>query len=83
MFFHHFKKCSVPCLLSKWIVAVLLLLTSLASLFGVYQTHMVSDGIQFGGSAGSLAIIAFVVSVMAWSKQMICCMKSTCEVCDS
>ncbi len=80
--------CSTGCMIGKWIVAVLLLLTSLAALVGVYQTHVVSVGadvshmaLQFGSTSGSLAIIAFTISVMAWGKKMACCMSKSCDVC--
>ena len=81
------SSCSVGCKFCKWVVALLLLAVSIASLAGVYQTHVMSgsDGsrmvIQFGSTSGSLAIIAFVVSVMAWGKKMMCCMSKSCEVC--
>ena len=71
---------------SKWLIAVLLLCTSIAALAGVYQTHIISssDGVrlalQFGSTSGSLAIVAFTLSVMAWGKQVMSCM-SKCEVC--
>lgn len=79
--------CSTGCMVCKWIVAVLLLLVAIAALVGVYQTHVVTGSdasrtmIQFGSTSGSLAIIAFVVSVMAWCKKMAACMSGSCEVC--
>jgi hypothetical protein len=77
------SNCSTPCIVSKWAVAILLFLTSIAALIGVYNTHIVSGGVQFGSSGGSFAIIAFTVSVMAWGKKMACCMSGNCEVCDA
>ena len=74
-------QCSAGCLITKWVVALLLLLVSIAAGMGIYQTHIVAGGAQFGSTSGSLAIIAFTISVMAWSKQMVCCMKNSCEVC--
>lgn len=79
--------CSTVCTAFKWIVCVLLLLTTIAALFGVFQTHVIigSDpsrmAIQFGSTSGSLAIIAFVISITAWGKKMSCCMSGSCEVC--
>ncbi len=79
--------CSTGCQTFKWIVCVLLLLVAIAALFGVYQTHMIvgSDparfAVQFGSTSGSLSILAFVVSVMAFGKKMSCCMSGSCEVC--
>lgn len=79
--------CPLGCVISKWVVAILLLATSIAALVGVYQTHVISGSdasrvvIQFGSTSGSLAIIAFVVSVMAWGKKMASCMSGSCEAC--
>lgn len=79
--------CSTGCMASKWIVCLLLLLVSVAALIGVYQTHVIvgSDparfAIQFGSTSGSLSIMAFVISVIAWGKKMSCCMSGSCEVC--
>ena len=75
------SKCSAVCMTSKIILAVLLFLTTLASLLGVYQTHFVGGSMQFGSTSGSLAIIAFVASALAWGKKMKCCMMNNCEVC--
>ena len=81
------SSCSTGCLVVKWVVCVLLFLTSIAALVGVYQTHVIVGAdparvaIQFGSTSGSLAIIAFVVSVLAWCKKMVCCMSGSCEVC--
>ncbi len=79
--------CSTGCMIGKWIVAAALLLVAVAALIGVYQTHVVTGSdssrvmIQFGSTSGSLAIIAFVVSVMAWCKKMVACMSGSCEMC--
>ncbi len=75
------SQCSTPCVIMKWAVALLLLLVTIASLVGIYQTHIVAGGAQFGSTSGSLAIIAFVASVMGWSRQMGKCMGKGCEVC--
>lgn len=65
----------------KWIVALALFLVTIASLVGIYQTHIVAGGAQFGSTSGSLAILAFTVSVVAWTRQMMACMSRDCEVC--
>ncbi len=81
------SSCSVCCKVCKWIVMLLLLCTSIAALLGVYQTHVVTGSdasrmmIQFGSTSGSLAIIAFVASVLAWGKKMACCMGKSCDSC--
>lgn len=73
--------CSAACVLVKWVVALLLFLVALASLAGIYQTHIVAGGAQFGSTSGSLAILAFVASTVSWTKQMCKCMSQSCEVC--
>ncbi len=73
--------CSVPCTVVKWAVALLLLIVTIASLVGIYQTHVVAGGAQFGSTSGSLAILAFVASVVSWTRQMCKCMAKDCEVC--
>ncbi len=77
------SNCSAPCMVSKWVVAVLLFLTSVASLIGIYNTHVVAGGVQFGSSSGSFAIIAFAISITCWGKKMVACMSGNCEVCDA
>ena len=50
------------------VVALLTTLTTIATLIGVYSTHMVAGVWKFGTVDGSLALIAFLVSVMCWLK---------------
>lgn len=79
--------CSTGCTLSKWITVVLLFLATLAALVGVYETHVITGSdasrtvIQFGSTSGSLAIIAFVISVMALHRKVAACMRGSCDVC--
>lgn len=75
--------CSTGCLVTKWVLCLLLLLIAIAALIGVYQTHVLDLApvrVQFGSTSGSLAIIAFVASSVACMKHMISCMGS-CAVC--
>jgi hypothetical protein len=73
--------CSPACVIVKWVVALALFLVSIASLVGIYQTHVVAGGAQFGSTSGSLAILAFTASAFAWTRQMALCMKKECDVC--
>ena len=50
------------------IVALLTTVTTIATLIGVYMTHVTIDGWKFGTMDGSLAVVAFVVSMMCWLK---------------
>lgn len=78
--------CSTGCLVTKWVLCLLLLVVSVAALVGVYETHIIIGtdparfAVQFGSTSGSLSIIAFVLASVAWMKHMICCM-GPCEVC--
>ena len=62
------------CKFTRWVVTILLFIVAVIALVGVYQTHvLVGDDmtrIQFGSTGGSLAILAFVVSLMAWVKSV-------------
>ncbi|OGJ63592.1 hypothetical protein A3C37_02355 [Candidatus Peribacteria bacterium RIFCSPHIGHO2_02_FULL_53_20] len=59
--------CSVFC----GLVTFLLLLTSLAAMMGVVNTHLTSSGIVFGGSGASLALLAFAINI-AFCAKMLC-----------
>jgi hypothetical protein len=61
---------SLGCFISHLVVSALLFLTSVAALFGVYFSHFLVSGVAFGTSSGSLAIIAFAVSVTCFWKQV-------------
>ena len=74
------------CITIKWLLGALLLLAAVASLVGMYYTHIlfgtdpVEFRMQFGSTSGSLAIIAFAISSSAFMKQMLACM-GECEIC--
>jgi hypothetical protein len=50
------------------LVALVLTLTTIASIIGVYQAHMSAAGMVFGSLNGSVAILTLVVSLVAWVK---------------
>ena len=63
------------------IVTLLTTITTIAALIGVYQTHITPEGWMFGSLNGSVAIIAFLASVMCWLKlvkKMCPCGKGAC-----
>ena len=60
------------CKAVKIIVTLLLTATTLATLLGVWKTHSTPSGWMFGTMEGSLAILAFVLSVTIWVKMVKC-----------
>ncbi|MDD4628589.1 MAG: hypothetical protein PHE68_04330 [Candidatus Peribacteraceae bacterium] len=72
------NSCSSACAAMNWIVCLVLFLTTLASLAGVYQVLFGGGGATFGSSNGSLALIALAINLMLWSKTMCRCLCS-CE----
>jgi ABC-type nickel/cobalt efflux system permease component RcnA len=50
------------------VVTLLLTVVAIASLLGVYNTHMTAEGWMFGTLNGSVAIIAFTAAIMCWIK---------------
>ena len=68
------------CMLIHVIGVLLLLAGTVASALGVYKAHVLADGLVFGTSTGSLAIIAMGLSVTLLLKQIKACM-TKCEVC--
>ncbi len=71
---------SSECMALHVVVMLLLLFVAIASGIGVYMAHVTAQGLVFGAPAGSLAILSFVVSVLAFIKSLKACM-SPCEVC--
>jgi len=71
---------SSECMALHVVVMLLLLFVAIASGIGVYMAHVTSQGLVFGAPAGSLAILSFVVSILAFLKSLKACM-SPCEVC--
>ncbi len=60
-----------PCLVCKiasGIVGLLVTVTTVATLIGVWMTHNTPEGWAFGTPNGSLSVIAFVVSAAVWLK---------------
>ncbi|MBI1812855.1 hypothetical protein HY285_03295 [Candidatus Peregrinibacteria bacterium] len=82
LFFHPKKSPHAPgCMVLHMIVAALLALSALASLVGVYKAHFLNDGLTFGTSTASLALIAFAFTVTMWLHSMKSCM-GKCEICN-
>ena len=50
------------------IVALLTTATTVATALGVWMTHMTPEGWMFGTLNGSVAVIAFLFSIMCWLK---------------
>ena len=66
------------------IMALLTTITTIATFIGVYQTHITPEGWMFGSLNGSIAVIAFLFSIMCWLKlvKKLCpCGKGACGGC--
>ncbi len=66
-------KCT-GCMVTNWVVTLLLFVTSIASALGAYMAHFpTEEGMvvpTFGTTTGSLSILAFAVSISLWIKHM-------------
>jgi hypothetical protein len=61
------------------VLSVFLLLATLAALAGVYKAHVLTSGAVFGSTSGSLAIIAFVISLSLFGKALKQCCVCSCS----
>lgn len=67
------------CTSCGYVTAAFLGLATIASLLGVYKAHFLSTGLAFGTTSGSLALIAFAITLVAFSKAVhSCCPCSGC-----
>ena len=80
MFFSKKKPHMIGCLICHVVVAILLFLTALGALCNLVQTYYIGGKIIFAGTPGSLALIAFAISMSLWMQSMKSCM-GECEVC--
>ncbi len=71
---------SSECMALHVVVMLLLLFVAIASGVGIYMAHVTPQGLVFGSPAGSLAILAFVGSILSFIKSLKACM-APCEVC--
>jgi hypothetical protein len=82
--FHFGKKkpahCT-ECLVLHVIVSLFLFVAFVAAGIGVYMAHVTDVGMAFGTPTGSLALLAFVATLMTFFKSVKACMMS-CEVCE-
>ena len=66
------SSCGGSCAVCKAVsavVALLLTLTTIAAVIGVWNTHHTATGAWvFGTTAGSVALVTFILSLMAWKK---------------
>ncbi len=58
----------IVCKIVAGLVALVLTLTTIAAVIGVYMTHVSPAGWVFGSTAGSVALVTFILSLMAWFK---------------
>lgn len=69
---HSDAKCP-GCTVIRWVVTVILSLTSLAALIGAYKAHVLAGGATFGTTSGSLSLLALSVTLALWAKCAVCC----------
>lgn len=64
------KSCcsSGPCAIVGKLCLLLLTLTEIATLVGVYTTHFGTGGASFGSTTASLSIIALAINTTVWMK---------------
>lgn len=78
-----FKKKSAhvgACMALHAVVAVILFVAAIAAVVGVYKAHVLSSGLAFGTTSGSLSIMALSLVLTCWMKQTIACV-TKCEAC--
>jgi len=64
------------------VVAAIMVLLVLAALLGIYKAHVLSEGLTFGTSQGSLAIVAFVFAIKGLHVTLKNCFMK-CEICSN
>ncbi|MEI8230903.1 MAG: hypothetical protein WCG83_07265 [Candidatus Peregrinibacteria bacterium] len=67
------SSCSVSCSVTKWMVSLLLFLATMAAAVGTYNAHFGAGEPVYGSTSDSLAIIAFVISLMLFRKSLCHC----------
>jgi len=72
---------SMECMILHGVIAFFLFCAFVASGIGLYLAHVTTQGVVFGTVGGSLSILAFAGSLMAFSKQLKACMMP-CDVCE-
>jgi hypothetical protein len=81
LFLNSKKPAHTPgCLAVHMVIAALFLLMSVVAFIGVYTTHFLPDGLTFGNSSGSLAIIAFAFTLGLFFNQVKACVMK-CDLC--
>jgi hypothetical protein len=61
------------CTIVNMIVGVVAVLISIAALVGVWKSHVLSSGMTFGTTSGSLSIMALAISLFLVKKAMSGC----------
>ncbi|OGJ56278.1 hypothetical protein A3D88_01295 [Candidatus Peribacteria bacterium RIFCSPHIGHO2_02_FULL_52_16] len=69
------------CLALHVVLAILLFVASVAAVIGAYKAHVLSSGLVFGTTSGSMSLLALAVASHFWMKHMKCCV-TKCEACN-
>jgi len=65
------------CLYVNIIISVLATLASIAALVGVYKAHVLSTGLAFGTTSGSLSLLALAITLFLLKKALDNC---SCQI---
>jgi hypothetical protein len=61
------------CTVVNCVIGVIAIIASLLALIGVYKAHMLTEGMTFGTTSGSLALLALGINLVLVRKiSMIC-----------
>lgn len=58
------------CTVTNLVISAFAVLTTLAGLIGVYKAHVLSTGIAFGTTSGSLSLLALAINLFLLKKAL-------------
>lgn len=63
----------MTCNVTNIVIGVIAVIASLAALVGVYKAHVLSAGVAFGTTSGSLSLLALALNLFLVKKISTCC----------
>lgn len=58
------------CMVTNIVISAFAVLATLAALIGVYKAHVLSNGIAFGTTSGSLSLLALAINLFLLKKAL-------------